>query len=512
MHSLLQCVHVHSQADSLPQLLAEYVEARTSQLSTDLAPPKDLMTCYQAYLWHILGYFMVEMRVFMDVPHFGTRDHVQGAWEGASAALAAELVAALDEISGIDEFTALKDHALLFCDAIDEYCTDDTGMSLSSAKVRAVFEDRRAFLLSLVKDSVLDEVANIVQKPQGNARSVVNATYEALYKALLGIVMGQTDVAIVAFSDCEAALANAIAEVHAISLMNTAEAYEEEKEKTKDENYEAEDPVLNQLMAVLAGANAVKSEFEVLRAKIIDEDKNTDTGSIPQSWVGAVPQIEESVSTIEEALARRVYTAVRPAIEAYKLVEWNSHSVPRTGGHPTGQCNEILEVLGAINGVLESNLHVPQRSRHTTLLSSLNHISEGVINILVSNAYVPAFTVFGIQHLLSDLNAMSRFAEKLVSEGDRCESESDENLGNRLNGTSKLREAVLLCELLAFNYVEDLLDDEKRKTKYAELNLERTVLLLEKLVDPPATCTGDHSLTREKALHVAAVLRGNVTT
>lgn len=542
MSSLLLCVHVHTLMHDTAnsQLLSEYVEGRTSQLSTDLAPPKDLMTCYQAYLWHILGYFVVEMRVFAMVPHLGTQEHMEAAWEGASAALAAELVAALDEIKSVDEYIALKDHALLFCDAIDEYCTDDNGMaSLSSSKVRVVFEVRRqTFLMSLVRDSIVDKVSNVVRDPHTTIlKPVVEDVYEAFYKACSRVdgptVASDTDNVAVhtAFSDCEATFANALAEVHAVCLMNTAELYEEEKEKEKEKNdnsSESEDPVLNQLISMLAAANIVKSSLEALRTRLFfnGDEQRSNGGYLGleahcPSPIVFMPQVDGAVATVEEALARRLYTAVRPAVEAYKLVEWNSHSVPRTGGNPTGQCNEILEVLGAVNDVLKANIHISTASRHQTLLSSVNHIAEGITNILASDAYVPAYTVFGIQYLLSDLNALSSFAENVVSEGDdnngdvqkvekECDAASSLKAPHETEIVKKLREIVLLCQLLAFNNVEELLDDDMRGEKYTDLNLERTVLLLEKLSDVPAPATSEHSLTREKALHVAAVLRGNV--
>ncbi|KAL4524916.1 hypothetical protein Ndes2437B_g03320 [Nannochloris sp. 'desiccata'] len=158
MTLLLRCVHVHSSDNTLSQLLESYVEARQAQLGADLAPPGDLLVCHRAFLWQIVGFFVLETRVGLIAPQLETSSHAEASWEGASAALAAELGAAIDEASRPEDIRELKNQALLACDAIDRYCGD----ALSTSGIRSTLTSRvnrvRATMASGVA-AALEEVA-----------------------------------------------------------------------------------------------------------------------------------------------------------------------------------------------------------------------------------------------------------------------------------------------------------------------------------------------------------------
>lgn len=95
----------------------------------------------------------------------------------------------------------------------------------------------------------------------------------------------------------------------------------------------------------------------------------------------------------------------------------------------------------------------------------LRYVADAVMLQLMSDA-VPAFNIFGLQRLFSDLGGVSRAAGSMGVPG----------------LADELAEPLLFCELMVFGSLEDVLKPEQRAPggRLAALDVRRMALVLEK--------------------------------
>ena len=204
MSLLLRCVHVHSAESTMPHLLEAYVEARQAQLGADLAPPGNLLVCHRAFLWQIVGSFVIEARVAALVPQLGSAAHADASWEGASAALAAELGAAIDEATKSEDIRELKNQALLACEGIDRCC----GSLFPTRGIRSTLVKRVERHRATMAGGILAAVRAARNDPKA-MEEVVSRVEEECRVYFIGLVEAHEMPAMV-FGECDNVLAAAI--------------------------------------------------------------------------------------------------------------------------------------------------------------------------------------------------------------------------------------------------------------------------------------------------------------
>ena len=581
MTLLLRCVHVHSSENTLSQLLESYVEARQAQLGADLAPPGDLLICHRAFLWQIVGFFVLETRVGLVAPQLETSSHTEASWEGASAALAAELGAAIDEASRPEHIRELKKQALLACDAIDRYCGD----ALSTRGIRSTLTSRVAKVRTTMAIGVaaaLEEAAAATTREGDNTPNIITSSssssainkseIEALVTRLskecseyMSGLVEEHELPAATCIEVDHILAAAISTKVAGFLIkdgqedtNLDDAYlttdsddegswdseeeeEEEEEESEgssedegsegsvsrsgslysdrdedggmgsesssggsdsqsteedddedtqstidDEEEDTEDEdeeLFIKLLEVVSTAAAAENALNNLRRQLLGPFTTSSTtfSSPPpvDSFVNSpTTQLSGALMATEDVAGRRIANSAYTAVDALADLDWSPQSIPRAAGgsNISSQFAEIVEVLEAGREALEA-CGVPVVSQQRILVSAVKKIEEEIMRLFVSEA-VPYINVFGAQKLLSDLQVLSTFATASSSTAATSTS----------SATSKSKEwasePTLFGEIIAFNKASELLDARKRGEKYASVNLDRFVLLLEKVKDP----------------------------
>jgi hypothetical protein len=583
MTLLLRCVHVHASENTLSQLLESYVEARQAQLGADLAPPADLLICHRSFLWQIVGFFVIETRVGLIAPQLETSAHAEASWEGASAALAAELGAAIDEASRPEDIRELKKQALLACDAIDRYCGD----ALSTRGIRSTLTSRvervRATMASCVAAALEDaagssiSIDNETNSISSSFSADVNRKIEALVTRLskecfdyMSGLVEEHELPAATCIEVDHILAAAISSKVAAFIIKDgkqggidqdddgyfatdsdddrswdseeeeassegsslysdgddgpsgggsrgtgsgsgSQSNEEDDEEESDEEHDSdeenvvdiqdeEEELFIELLQLVSIAAAAESALNTLRLQLLGSSGSSSSATTTPSLKDAsstanysspTTQLSGALSATEDAAGRRIAYSAYTAIDALADLDWSPQSMPRTaGGAISSQCAEILEVLEAGQNALEA-CGAPKASQNRILTAAVRKVEEEIMRLLVSDA-VPYINVFGAQKLLSNLQVFSKFT--ITTTGRSEESSS---------------EPVLFSQVVAFNKASELLDAGKRSGKYAFVNLDRFILLLEKVKNPsgPPSAVGRGFLQSEDARQVAKELR-----
>jgi len=596
MTLLLRCVHVHSSENTLSQLLESYVEARQAQLGADLAPPGDLLICHRAFLWQIVGFFVLETRVGLVASQLETSSHAEASWEGASAALAAELGAAIDEASRPEDIRELKKQALLACDAIDRYCGD----ALSTRGIRSTLTSRVARVRATMAIGVaaaLDEAAAALPEDDDkintesssssapSAAAVKKSQIEALVTRLskecseyMSGLVEEHELPVATCIEVDHILASAISSKVAGFIikdeeedMNQDDAYlttesddddgswdseDEEEESSEDEGSEGsfsgslyssgisssssgsdsqsteeekdddedtqssiengediqdeEEELFIKLLEMVSTAAAAENALNILRRQLLGSSPTSSTPSSSPSPLYSVSisgsyspttQLSGALMATEDAAGRRIAYSAYTAVDALADLDWSPRSMPRAAGgaNISAQCAEILEILEAGRDALEA-CAAPVACQQRILASAVKKIEEEIMLLLVSDA-VPYINVFGAQKLLSDLQVLSSFATA-------CTSTATASISS-VSNEKTASEPILFGEIIAFNKASELLDAGKRGEKYASVNLDRFVLLLEKVKDPtgPPSAVGRGFLKSEDARRVGLELK-----
>jgi hypothetical protein len=603
MTLLLRCVHVHSSENTLSQLLESYVGARQAQLGADLAPPGDLLICHRAFLWQIVGFFVLETRVGLVAPQLETSSHAEASWEGASAALAAELGAAIDEASRPEDIRELKKQALFACDAIDRYC----GHALSTRGIRSTLTSRvkrvRATMASgvaaaleeaasigadqtLLSEDVFDEnTTTSTTTKASKMEALVNKLSKECSEYMSGLVEEHELPAAICI-EVDHLLAAAIsAKVAAFIIKGggqnnqdylgnlTSDSDDESWDSEEDESSSSEgsssqysdgeeeessdtdsrsdrsssgtssgsrctnsrtsgssdsdshsddgagtevsegnvegdkddeeEELFIDLLNLVSMAAAAENALNSLRLKLLGPsavstsstaimmtNTTTSSSSIPLERTASsvslpssspTTQLSGALVATEEAAGKRIAQSAYTAVDALADLDWAPESMPRAAeGATSSQWAEILEVLEAGRQALEV-CGAPVASQQRILAAAMRKIEEEIMRLLVSDA-VPYINVFGAQKLLSDLQSLS---PALTSE------------------------PVLFAEMVAFSRAKEILDPQQRSGKYASVNLDRFVVLLEKIKDPagPPSAVGRGFLNGVESGRVAAELK-----
>ena len=180
-------------------------------------------------------------------------------------------------------------------------------------------------------------------------------------------------------------------------------------------------------------------------------------------------QLNGALLATEETAGKRIARGANPAVEALADLEWTPLEIPHMGKSITPQCTEIMEVFQA-GLVAVQHSGVPSSSLERILRAALRATSENVLRLLASDAAVPCLNAYSAQRLLSDVDALSKFAVEWAT-------------GGGVVAVAGLAELRLMCEAVAFNSADELLDPGVRAEKYSSVNLDRVAALLDKVVD-----------------------------
>lgn len=469
MTPLLRCIHNSAGDGSITRLLAAYTEARQAQLGADLAPSADLLSCHVVFLPQVVGYFVVEARVAALAPQLGSKAHMEIAWEGAAAAIAAELGAALDEAGSAEDALVLKDAALLACDGIDLCC----GGALSTHSIRSMLQgrvQRHRALLSSDAAAQLECIGSDATAVDGWVRGLATACTAYLQ----GLVPAHEMPAAVA-SECQLAVANALS-------ISASSALLEVQEEPFDASAAADaNAALQRCFFLLAAGERAKQTLASLTPREAVVNSPGQDGA-------SAGQLDGALAHVQKALGRHLGLHAGPAVMRCAELDWAPDAMPRTGGAMGSQFGEILEAMRAVRAAVTTSC-LPEGQRCAVLAAAVHWTGQLLLRLMESDA-VPTWNVYGAQRLLSDISALGRFADETAGGRHPC-----------------LSEPLALFEAVAFNSAEGLLDPDARAKKFAAMDCERAAALLEKLRDVEEVGPWGKVLTRQRAAEIAAQLR-----
>jgi len=507
---LLRCVLCYATQGRLHRLLTLYTEARQAQLGADLVPPEDLIICHASFLEGLVGYFVVEAHVNAAAPQLGSMAHVEAAWEGASAAIAAEVGAGMDESSDSNGILELKESALLACEAI-ESCW---GGALTTRGIRGTLVNRGMRYRATVAAGAAPELLGMIST--SNVEELMEKIFLG-FKTYLNGLVPSSELPGACVSECYhavAAVVSSAAAAHAASSLPEVDMMKD------DFDHEASIPgaSLQRCFSLLASGHAACDALEAQAIRAVAPASTLEEGA---------GQLDGALVHLQKWAGKRVATAASPALARCAELDYYSSEriMPRcdpsrkTGGTETNITNssepftDILEVLRGACTALDA-CSVPRGRRAAVLASALSSIGDQVLSLVASHV-VPTLTVYGVQGLLSDLSTLGQFA--------------DEQAGGR---RPCLAEPLNVCEAIAFDSAEDLLDPAARSGKgtFSGTNFERVAVLLDKIRDvggwaatpPDVACHNNNNnnnyrngggvrmLTRTKAAEIAKQLRAAV--
>ncbi len=120
LQNILKAASIEGAFMDSSKVLEQYIEAREGQLGSFLVPPNKVKQ-QGKYFHQLLGFFLIEIDVYMNIPWLGTKQYLQTIWEGTSSAMMAEIGSMLDEASSPQGMVDLKTSALHLCLALERY-------------------------------------------------------------------------------------------------------------------------------------------------------------------------------------------------------------------------------------------------------------------------------------------------------------------------------------------------------------------------------------------------------
>ena len=535
MALFLRCVHLHASTNTLSILSETYVDARQAQLGADLAPPSDLLDTTQhcLFLYRIVGYFVIESRVAALAPELGSVFHAEAAWEGASAALAAELSAAIDESNRPEAIRELKVQALLACDAIDRGC----GETLSTRGIRAALAGRvERYRVTMTARAVKE-----LEREEAGVEDMVNSLAKDCELYLAGLVEPH-EMAMATFVECDRVVAAAMAQKVAAFIGDdygdgNEDGYDDEEDEDgdwssdeEDEEEDEEDDVeslsaaaaatptstttnangesgdvaneleeeeLVHLVKVVALASKTRVALESLRSSLgLSSTSGTSTSS--------TTQLDGVCATAEDAIAGRIAYDTEPSVDAFADLNLLPNTMSRSGaGITSAQCKEIIKII--VSGK-ERLIHasVLEATVHSVVGATVQRVFDDIFRLIASDD-VPFINAYGVQGIVRDLEAIVTTC-CLGGGGDsgRSSTGNEDSIHDRIP-------ALEFFRAIAFNTVADVLDLKQRDEKYKGLNFERAVRILEKIKDIPAGAgVRPGYLKRAAAIRTAAALRAEL--
>lgn len=172
---LSKAVSIQSAYSDMAGLQRQYEDAREGQLGTLLVPPED-GSRGGAYLAQLVGYFMVELSVYKNIKELDTNRFLGTVWEGACAAMSAELGSMLDESASLEGMLKMKDQALFACQSLEGWSVD----VVNTTPLRQSLRKRASRFQMLLQEPTLVDLEN----SEGEAESLQKAVETCLKQVM----------------------------------------------------------------------------------------------------------------------------------------------------------------------------------------------------------------------------------------------------------------------------------------------------------------------------------------
>lgn len=564
MSLLLRCAHVHAADSSMPQLLEAYVEARQAQLGADLAPPGNLLVCHRAFLWQIVGSFVIEARVAALVPQLGSAAHADASWEGASAALAAEVGAAIDEATRSEDIRELKSQALLACEAIDRCC----GSLFPTRGIRSTLVKRVERHRATMTGGIFSALDGARSDPKA-MKAVISRVENECHEYLSGLV-DPHELPAAVFGECDQVLAAAIASRVAAFVALAGDDYvmgesddsEEESWDSEEDDEESDDKsdVYSDGGGTVGGTvGGTAGRSESFRSGSFKDEGDVTEGD---EDVGGESKSEDDASKEFIELLELVSTAAmaeKALLELGKKLLGDVAPQPATGSASPSACTSNGgggEHGGVVSAQLTGALMATENAAGRRIASG----AEPAVDALADLDWAPMIMPRTAGALTSQCNEIMEVmragltAVRAAGTPATCQERimcaaiqrtgedimrllaSDEvpvinvfgaqrllsdlevlsRFAREIGGTPAslwLAEPRLLCEAIAFNAAPELLKPKARGGKYSVLVSGRAATIFDKVKDPlgPKSGAGRMFMGRDEAKQVAAALRKALT-
>lgn len=177
---------------------------------------------------------------------------------------------------------------------------------------------------------------------------------------------------------------------------------------------------------------------------------------------GAAGALQGVLESAEALVVQVMSQRVLSLLAAGEKLDWVPDQPHRSleGGYSPHMEEIILYLKECFS---QMNRATPDPSAARVIRRVFSHLADAVMQQLLSDA-VPAFNMFGLQRLMSDLGGLSRCAGSM-----------------RVAGLEEaLQEPQLFCEMMVFGSLEEVAQPEAREGKYAAVDLRRLALVLER--------------------------------
>lgn len=441
----------------------QYVQSREAQLGAILIPPADSGIDQQQYLEKFVGFFMIESKVYQSMPQLGTKKFVESVWDGASAGVAAEIGASLDESCDLESMIKLKSSSLNACRSLEIW---STGM-LSTSGIRSALVKRG----SKVKSLMMENCVESLQEIGGDQTSELQETVEWCLQKMILYYEGLVPTSSLGISLSETG--HMFADIF-VDLMPSELSRGKENDSIED------------LISFIETASLIE-ETLMQKAEAIEA----------LSKGNGLARLQSQIQDAAMLLGRQL--ALLSTTEAFELIdsvedEWNLKAALPREGLISPWCDALCEMFEFRKQQIEEiefSAHVTQQ----ILSSFLNGISTDILELLSSNR-VHQITSYGAKKLYEDLVAFLEQA-RIVMQWDAIQ---------------ELDELLLICKSLAFNTLRDL--EDVSKITNTSKPVEETVLSIRISILNKVTTVAKHqtiTVTKEDAEETVAKLKGKIS-
>ena len=426
---LSKAVSVKCAYSECSSLLQEYMQARDGQLGSMLVPP-DSESTERAYLAQLVGFFMIESEVCKRISNLDTQGHLKTVWEGASAAVSAELGAMLDEVSSVGNMLELKWQSLYACQALERFGVD----IINTNSIRSAIKKRISRLCTLLHEPTMAKLENADGDAELLKESVAYC-FEEIAKYFDGLVP-QNSINTVALIEAEKVICKLLQEI--FSSIGDQNSYD---------NAESDE--------VLSFIETLDFMKGVLLEHKQGEDRSVTLESMDRLMESAVSRLSKSMA---QTTVLQACNAMHPSPQEF----WNINKSPSGGNLISAWCDSMIEQVEFYRGEL-GEFGFSQGVEKSILTSYISCIVSEIMSTITK--YGGNMTGIGAYALYCDLQALEGVAKTVGVSGQE---------------TGLLVDLILLFKSIAFGDVESILSVGKDQVDEFE---KLKILILKKVTD-----------------------------
>eukprot|EP00890_Picochlorum_soloecismus_P005998 jgi/Picsp_1/639/NSC_00635-R1_exocyst complex component len=462
--ALYRCFTIREAYVSSDIIRNQYVQSREAQLGAILIPPADSGIDQQHYLEKFVGFFIIESKVYQSMPQLGTKKFVESVWDGASAGVAAEIGASLDESCDLESIIKLKTSSLNACRALETW---STGM-LSTSGIRSALVKRGSKVKSLMMENCVESLQEI-----GDDQTLeLQETVEWCLQKMILYYDGLVPTSSLGLSISETA--HMFADIF-VDLMPTELSRGQHNDSVED------------LISFIETASLI----EVL---LMQKTEALDVLSKRNGLVRLQSQIQDASMLLGHQLALLSTT------ESFELIdsvedEWNIKEPRVSEGLISPWCDALCEMFEFRKQEIEE-IEFSDSVTKQILSSFLSGISTNILELLSSNK-VHKISSYGAKKLYDDLSVFLEQARTVM----------------QWDAIQELDEIILICKSLAFNTLSELENVSKVSNTFKSVDetvLSIRILILGKVATVPKHQT-TNPVTREDAQATMTKLRDKMS-